>query len=214
MRGQLSPWASTVLKSLQVASLETAKISIHIDLIGCPLALETIRDKLTTHRRRMEKWEVLEILDFSYGRLIMTRTNIGEYMIVTSSMAGPKAGTGARWVSVNQSPHPTHRKWKSCLIPRKAMYWCWRFEKVNWAWWSEWKCPPYVHRELALVDVWPCWRKCALGVSFEVSEAQIRPGGSLSLPAAYRSRCRTLSSSSSTMSLWTCKPAPIKCFLL
>jgi hypothetical protein len=33
----------------------------------------------------------------------------------------------------------------------------------------------------------------SLGVGFEVSEAQARPSGSLSLPAAWSSGCRTLS---------------------
>ena len=35
----------------------------------------------------------------------------------------------------------------------------------------------------------------SLGVGFEVSHAQARPSGSMSLPAAYAFRCRTLSNS-------------------
>lgn len=56
---------------------------------------------------------------------------------------------------------------------------------------------------------------CRWGVGFEVSEAQSRPSGSLSLPAACRERCRTSSSFSSTchdnngLNL-NYKPAPFK----
>ena len=55
----------------------------------------------------------------------------------------------------------------------------------------------------------PSWRRCdlvggsvPLGVGFEVLEAQSRSTGSLSLPAAYRFRCRTLSYLFNTMSAY------------
>lgn len=107
------------------------------------------RDKLTTHRARMKKQEVLEILGFSHGRLTMTRTSIGGYVMqrVTSSMTRSKAETGSRRVSVNQSPLSHTQQVERLLIPRKAKYWRWRFDAANWAWWSEWKCPPSVHRD-------------------------------------------------------------------
>ena len=81
-------------------------------------------------------------------------------------------------------------------------------------WWFESKLP----QEVALLggvafleEVWPFWRRCglvggslSLGLGFEVSEAQARPRGSISLPVACGSRCRTLSSFSCTMS--ACMP--------
>ena len=43
-------------------------------------------------------------------------------------------------------------------------------------------------------------KMCHWGLDFEVSEAQTRSSGSLSLPIACQSRCRTLSYLSSIMS--------------
>jgi hypothetical protein len=71
----------------------------------------------------------------------------------------------------------------------------------------------------------------SLGMRFEVSDDQARPRMVFFLPDACQSRCRNLSSYSSTMStmvpchhashydnnelnLWNCKPAPVKCFPL
>jgi hypothetical protein len=48
-----------------------------------------------------------------------------------------------------------------------------------------------------------CWRKLSLGVGFDVSEAQTRPHGSLSLSAACPSRYKSLSYLSCTMSAST-----------
>jgi hypothetical protein len=73
----------------------------------------------------------------------------------------------------------------------------------------EWVCPCWSGCGLVGVGVslweWvgPFWRNCALwrsGAGFEVSEAQAKLSGSLSLPAACGSRFRTLSYFSSTVS--------------
>lgn len=71
--------------------------------------------------------------------------------------------------------------------------------KKKWAPWTQ---------GVALLGVWSCWSRYApvggsvsQGVGFEVSKAQAKPSGSLSLPASCQSECGTLSYHFSTMSV-------------
>lgn len=119
-----------MLISLQVASLETNKISFHIDLNGCPLVLEIIRDKLTTHRGRVEKQRDPVTLGFSYGRLRIPSANMGRCGSANSDIVNEGAesmGGG----SANLSPLFHIQEVKRLLIPRRGKHRCWRFDMVD-----------------------------------------------------------------------------------